>query len=257
MRVACIASPDGLLRGMEKLSFSLGLPLVPAGRLPAFDVDYTLEFIAGILQLTPIDRKKGGGLFVDFSSPSAEYRRHTSGIKQDIARAVGCKPDYRPRVLDLTAGLGGDAFVLASVGCHVTLIEQNPVVYALLQDGISRALLGDNEVARIVSSGLTLLPRQDALQYLSSSPALFDVVFLDPMFPERQKSAKVKKAMQYFHDIVGFDHGQEEELFLRAREKAIRRVVVKRPKLAPDLAASEPSYRLVGKSVRYDVYVNA
>lgn len=255
MSIACLASREGLASGIDKLAKSLSLPLIQPQQI-SNHYDYLLEYSVGILQIAPIDKKKGGGLFVDFNSASIEHRRHTSGIKQEIAKAVGCKSDYRPTVLDITAGLGGDAFVLACLGCNVSLVEKNPIVYALLADGISRAGLLDNDTRQIINDRMTLLPKQRAQESLLSMTNHFDVIYIDPMFPERQKTAKVKKAMQYFHDIVGFEHEQEDELLQLAREKATKRVVIKRPKLAPYLAEKKPSYQLKGKSVRYDVYVN-
>jgi 16S rRNA (guanine1516-N2)-methyltransferase len=219
------------------------------------DSGFLLESHEGVLQLLPRDSKRGGPLLVDFRAPSVAYRRNTSGIKQEIARAVGCKPGYRPTVFDATAGLGSDAFVLASLGCHVTLAEQHPVVFALLEDGLKRARQGDDDVAAITTEFLQLLPMGSALMHLAASAETFDVVYLDPMFPERQKSASVKKAMQYLHEVVGIDHQQEEELFRLARSKAGKRVVVKRSRHAPDLVPEKPSYRVEGKAVRYDVYL--
>ncbi len=257
MQIACLESYDGLSFGIDKLSNKLDLPLLTPQNLFKHEINYLLEYQAGKLQLSPVDKKQGGALYVDFNSASTEYRRQSSGIKQEIAKAVGCKADYRPTVLDVTAGLGGDAFVLASLGCKVGLVEKNPVVFSLLEDGFSRAQLLDNEVRQIIDSCMKLLPRQSAIECLSSTLDSFDVIYLDPMFPERQKTAKVKKAMQYFHDIVGFDHEQEDDLLALAREKAGKRVVVKRPKLAPLLADKKPGFQLKGKSVRYDVYVNS
>jgi 16S rRNA (guanine1516-N2)-methyltransferase len=216
--------------------------------------DYYLGMQQDILYLSPVDKARGGALYVDFASDAAEYRRTTSGIKQDIAKAVGCKPGYRPCVLDLTAGLGGDAFVLASVGCDVTLVENNAVAYALLEDGFRRASELANDVAEVLAC-MHLQPQQDALAYLSTMPARPDVIYLDPMFPERQKAAKVKKAMQYFHDVVGCAHEQELALLEQSLQSAEKRVVVKRPRKAPLLASKPASYQLIGKSVRYDIYL--
>jgi 16S rRNA (guanine1516-N2)-methyltransferase len=255
MRIACVDTEDAFSESVANLADTLHLPLIsPQEDFSQFD--YLLGFTQGALQLCPSDKQKGGTLLVDFDSSAMEYRRHSSGIQQDIAKAVGCKSGFRPRVLDVTAGLGGDAFILASLGCHITLVENNPVVYAMLVDGIQRALKLQNETASIVQDRIHLMPRQDALDYLANTAVDIDVVYLDPMFPERQKTAKVKKAMQYFHDIVGCYHEQESVLLDLACKKALRRVVVKRPKLAPLLDNKKPSYQLKGKSVRYDIYLN-
>ncbi len=254
MHLACIDTEDTFSAYISHLASELQIPLISAHQ-DFSRYDYVLSFNEGTLQLAPSNKSRGGALCVDFDSSTIEKRRSTSGIRQDIAKAAGCKAGYRPRILDVTAGLGGDAFILASLGCDVTLVENNPLVYALLSDGITRAEKLDAETGFIVREKLHLMPRQDALAYLAAGTAEVDVIYLDPMFPERQKSAKVKKAMQYFHDIVGCYHEQESELLVLALKKALKRVVVKRPKLAPLLAEKVPDYQVKGKSVRYDIYL--
>ena len=250
--LACIDS--GNHPQLRSLADTLGIPLL-SDSCDVSGFQYLLCTHNGELVLQPVDRSNGGPLSVNFHSAAIDYRRQHSGIRQDIARSVGCKPGYRPSVLDATAGLGGDAFVLASLGCRMTLLENNPVAYALLEDGLKRAGEAEDEIGGIVSHQLTLLPSQDAIAFLNRHPGGFDVVYLDPMFPERQKSASVKKAMQYFHDVVGFNPDQEDKLMELALQVAIKRVVVKRPKLAPLLGGREPSYQLKGKTIRYDIYL--
>lgn len=219
---------------------------------------YQLSYSDTVLQLVPLDKKKGGPLSVDFDAAAQLYRREQAGIKQDIAKAVGCKPDYRPRILDATAGLATDASILAYLGCQVDLLEQSEVVYALLSDGLQRALQSENVATQEVVKNLLLLPRQSAQDFLVLKSHDYDVVYLDPMFPERQKSAKVKKAMQYLHDVAGIASlEQERQLLELALVNATKRVVVKRPRLAPFLADKKPSYQLTGKTIRYDVYLTA
>lgn len=216
---------------------------------------YQVQRLAGQLSLLPDDPKLGGPLSVDFSSGASTQRLKTSGIKQDIAKACGFKKGVKPTVLDATAGLGQDAFVLASLGANVSLLERNLNVFALLEDGLQRAL-GDGQIADIAKR-MQLLPCQDSLSYLQQlegKDSHYDCVFLDPMFPERAKAAKVKKAMQYLHEVAGIDAAQEPLLLQAAIAVAKKRVVVKRPKLAPLLAGEKPDLQFKGKTLRYDVY---
>ena len=97
------------------------------------------------------------------------------------------------------------------------------------------------------------LVKQSAQTYLHDSEQCFDVVYLDPMFPARQKSAAVKKEMAMFHHLVGEDHNDASLLQL-ALEHARFRVVVKRPKGAPFFAEQAPSLSQEGKSGRFDIY---
>ena len=191
---------------------------------------------------------------VDFVGGKAGHRRKFGGGKgQDIAKAVGLNKGVTPHVLDGTGGLGRDAFVLASLGCTVTLIERSPVIAALLQDGIDRATL-DPEVG-VIARRMSLINEDSrlAMQSMAEAGKLFDVVYLDPMFPHREKSALVKKEMRIFQDLLSGDP-DADELLEPAESLAEYRVVVKRPKMAPDLAAKEPTYRLEGKACRYDIH---
>ena len=120
-----------------------------------------------------------------------------------MAKAVGIKGDYLPDVVDATAGLGRDAFVLASVGCRVRMLERNPVVAALLDDGLARGY-ADAEIGGWLQERLQLI-HASSLTALSDITPRPQVVSVDPMFPHKQKSALVKKEMRVFQSLVGPD----------------------------------------------------
>lgn len=157
------------------------------------------------------------------------------------------------QVVDATAGLGTDSLLLAAAGFEVTMYEQNPVICALLEDALTRGR--DNpELLDIVSR--VHLRRGDSIEGMRASGFIPDVILLDPMFPERQKSAAVKKKFQLLHQLE-LPCGNEEELLRAAFEARPRRVIVKRPAKGPLLAGRRPDYALRGKAVRYDVFVLA
>lgn len=222
---------------------------------------FALVYSDTALALHHTGRKVPGPVQVDFLGGAVDHRRRFGGGKgQMIAKSVGLKPHVYPKVADLTAGLGRDAFVLASLGCKVQMWERSPVVYRLLADGLARARQGaqesgDQALADILA-GMTL-HRGDGLSYLQSlsadDPERPDVIYLDPMFPERQKSADVKKEMRAFHTLVGADE-DAGALLEPALQQARYRVVVKRPRKAPDLGGRAPGHRIEGKSSRFDVY---
>ncbi|MBB3062243.1 class I SAM-dependent methyltransferase [Microbulbifer rhizosphaerae] len=210
------------------------------------------------LQLCATGRKAPGPVFVDFVGGTAAHRRKYGGGKgQQIAKAVGLRSGFYPGVVDATAGLGRDAFVLASLGCKVHMLERNPVVRALLRDGLERlqnAALEDVELAPIAQRlGLeeSDVSARDWLQ--DQAPESIPVVYLDPMFPERGKSAGVKKEMAAFHQLVGSDE-DADGLLEPALAACYYRTVVKRPRLAPCLAGRKPALSLEGKSGRFDIY---
>jgi 16S rRNA (guanine1516-N2)-methyltransferase len=219
--------------------------------------DYLLNISESGLSLVPSADKGYGPISCDFAGGAHSHRRRFGGGNgQAIAKAIGVSGKFSPQVLDLTAGLGGDSFVLASLGSTVTMLERNPIVHSLLADGLSRAELSaedDSDLGAIMAR-ITLIEANSADYLQQGSDSLSaDVVYLDPMFPERKKSAKVKKQMQAFHAIVGTDPDADKLLSL-ALDVANYRVVVKRPTGADYLANSKPSYSLEGKSTRYDIY---
>lgn len=213
------------------------------------------------LGLVEFSRKKIQPVVVDFQSGKANHRRMFGGGKgQLIAKAVGLSSRFKPHLVDATAGLGGDAFVLASLGCQITLLERNPIVRALLEDGLARAIQSQDADLVAIVSRMQLLCC-DSIDYLQSTQktanqtaAIADVIYLDPMFPERKKSAAVKKEMQMFHGLVGSDSDQAD-LLSAAQRVAKYRVVVKRPRLAKTIGESTPTYQLPGKTSRFDIYV--
>lgn len=210
------------------------------------------------LSLQQGGKKAPGPVKVDFVNGASAHRRKYGGGKgQSIAKAVGLSSAYKPTVLDATAGLGRDAFVLATLGCNVTLIERHPVVCLLLQSGLACAVSDDNaaEVADIMhrmqllqGNSIELLAR-----WFEDGRAQPDIVYLDPMFPHSKASAEAKKEMKLFRSLVGADL-DEDQLWEQANNIARCRVVVKRPAKAPPLAGREPSYVLAGKANRFDVY---
>ncbi len=189
----------------------------------------------------------------EFVTGKMGYRReHGGGAGQLVARAVGLnKSRVGLHVLDATAGLGQDAFVLAALGCRVTLFERNPVIHALLEDGLARAAL-NVECAPIIAR-MTLREGSSVQWLASAGPDVADVIYLDPMFPHRDKSALVKKEMQVFRTLVG-DDNDSQQLLAAALQCATYRVVVKRPRKAPAIEGPEPATRIEGKSSRYDIY---
>lgn len=214
--------------------------------------EYVLQLSAAGLQLLEQGPDAPGPVRVDFVEGAQAHRRQFGGGSgQMIAKAIGVQPGIRPQVLDATAGLGRDAFVLASLGCQVTLIERQPIIAALLEDGLLRAGQAP-EVAAIIAR-MQLL-HGDAIQLMQrwSLPAP-QVVHLDPMFPHRDKSALVKKEMRLFRPLVGADD-DAPQLLAAALALATHRVVVKRARKAPCIEGPKPGYSLEGKSSRYDIY---
>lgn len=239
----------------------LGVDLLPPATDPVEVCGWPLLLVCAAqgLQLRQSGPQAPGPVMVDFVSGAVGHRRRFGGGGgQHIAKAVGVKAGVRPRVADVTAGLGRDSFVLATLGCEVTLIERSPVISMLLADGIEQGRR-DVEVAEILAR-MTLLEYDaiDWLQQLKASAAATgfqppQVVYLDPMFPHSNKSAEVKKEMRLFRQLIGADD-DAGQLLQAALAVAQNRVVVKRPRKAPSIAGPEPGFKIEGKSGRFDVY---
>jgi 16S rRNA (guanine1516-N2)-methyltransferase len=247
-KVAVLAAGHQFLE--TALALELGVQVIKKSNN---SYDFLLRFTPEGLGLEPVDGRSGA-VRVDFAAGKARHRRVFGGGKgQQLAKAVGVQGTVRPTVLDLTAGLGADAFVLASLGCQVSMVERQWVVRALLTDGLARAAL-DIDVGDIATS--MCLKKGHALSVMATWEAVApQVIYLDPMFPHSGKSAQVKKEMALFRQLVGSDE-DADTLLAPALALASHRVVVKRPRIAPDLAQQKPTYRLEGKANRFDIYVN-
>ncbi len=224
----------------------LGLPMGDA------EADFALQVSDDSLQLQQLGDDAPGPVRVDFIEGKAAHRRlFGGGSGQMIAKAVGIQPGVRPRVLDATAGLGKDAFVLASLGCEMSLIERQPIIAALLEDGLARGA-EDLDVGGIIGRMRLLTGNSiELIRRWEGEPP--QVIYLDPMFPHREKTALVKKEMRLFRPLVG-DDMDAPALLEAALALATHRVVVKRPRKAPCIEGVKPGYALDGKSSRYDIY---
>lgn len=206
------------------------------------------------LELRKLDEPKLGAIAVNFVDGTMAHRRKFGGGRGEaVAKAAGIKGDYLPTVIDATAGLGRDAFVLAAIGCKVLLVERNPVVAALLEDGLQRAYL-DPEIGAFMQERMQLATVRHIAQLAPATQAA-EVVYLDPMYPHKQKSALVKKEMRVFQHLVGADL-DADSLFAPARALAKKRVVVKRPDYAPFMAEQKPDFSQTTKNHRFDIYLS-
>lgn len=215
------------------------------------------------LELRKTDEPKLGAIYVDLVGGAVGHRRKFGGGKgQAIAKAAGLNKGATPTILDGTAGLGRDAFVLASLGCHVQMVERHPVVAALLDDGLERAKQ-DSDIGGWVSERMSLIHASslNALDKIAQDETFVkpDVVYLDPMYPHpenKKKSALVKKEMRVFQSLVGADL-DADGLLQPALQLATKRVIVKRPDYAEWLDNQKPSMAIETKKNRFDVYVKA
>jgi len=186
--IGCLIISEQFSAATRRLAKQLHLPVLTSPTQEK--TDCWLYFDAQGLHLKHIHV-----ITVDFTTGKNNYRRlYGGGRNQAIAKAIGLKHSHNIKVLDATAGLGRDAFVLASLGCSVTLIEQSPIIAALLEDGLKRAA-SHPHISQIIQR--IHLINTNSIPYMQqlSSVDQPDVVYLDPMFPLRKQSALPQKEM--------------------------------------------------------------
>ena len=193
-----------------------------------------------------------GALRVDFVTGAVAHRlRFGGGRGQDLAKAMGLRAGKTPKIVDATAGLGRDSFLLASLGAEVTMIERSDVMHGLLQDGMARARQ-EGGVFGTILSRMTLL-HGDAKALLPKLNA--EAILIDPMHPPRKTSALVKRELRQVREIVGTDE-DAVALMQVALRYARQRVVLKWPAKAAPMPGIKPhSQQILGKSTRYDVFM--
>lgn len=230
-----------------ELAGSLGLPVWPQGTDPGPDrllLSYTFDGLTlsqGNMRYTCdysrlLPRIRPAALKRELLVKTAGFRNETDGLF----------------LIDATAGMGEDSFLLAASGFEVLMIEHNPVIVALVSDALERAKASSQlgEVASRIS-----IMQGDSIRILPTVTRKPDVIYLDPMFPERAKSAKVKKKAQLLQALET-PCRDEADLLSAATSLSPRKIVVKRPRTADCLNGVKPSYSNVGDTVRFDCYVH-
>ncbi len=225
------------------LARKYGIPELPAGNPPAA-AEFLLRVDDSGLALHSLREPKTGQVKVDFASGAIQRRARDDLRGQHLLRAVGTGLE----VLDATAGLGRDAFLLASVGNRLHLLEREPAIYALLADGLRRAA-ADPDLAPVIER-----MRPHCADFRDwDETRRYDVIYLDPMFPRPEKRARGKKDMVFLQRLAGA--ADESGLLARALGCARNRVVAKRPPREPWMDGEKPSFSYSGRVSRYDVYL--
>ena len=194
----------------------------------------------------------GLSLTADLSEMIPRIKKGVLG-KELLVKAARIRGKEHPTVLDATAGFGQDSLLLSAAGFQVLLYEYDPVISALLADALFRAK-DVPELSEAVSR-MTLF-REDSIRAMKALSEAPDVIYLDPMFPKRNKSALIKKKFQLLQKLEK-PCPDEEELLSAALFAHPHKIVIKRPLKGPFLAGRKPDYSLEGKAIRYDCIVLA
>ncbi len=191
-------------------------------------------------------------LKIDFVTGAVGHRlRFGGGRGQDLAKAMGLRAGKTPMIVDATAGLGRDSFLLASLGAQVILIERSEKMHALLVEGMNRAENEGGEFREII--GRMSLMKGDAKDLIPELSG--EAILIDPMHPPRQKSALVKRELRQVREIVGTDD-DAADLVRIALAHAQNRVVLKWPAKADPIDGLKAcTHQILGKTTRYDVFM--
>ena len=183
--------------------------------------------------------------------PILHRLKYGKGRGQNLAKAVGMKSNKNRNIIDATAGLGYDSFILASLGAKVTLIERSQKMHEILQNGIDEGILFGGEIEKIINRMELLFgDSKDILPKLTP-----EVIMIDTMYKDRKKTALVKNNMRLVREIVGPD-SDYIELLKVALNCAKNRVVLKQPRYAePIKEITKCSHQILGKTIRYDVFM--
>ena len=242
--------PDFVPRARQLLQWMQSHGLSPA----AATADWLLAVGPTGLTLFPAEDCARSGLRTVFWGGPLAWRRRHPGGRELLARAVGLKSGRRPRILDATAGLGRDAFVLAAIGCQVKMLERSALLALLLVDALQRAWASEQGDLRPVLERLSL-ECVDAVGWLAEAdPSEVDVICLDPMFPVRRRNVAARRQMVLLQQLEG-NADEGAELLEAALASGVSRVVVKRPGKASPLGRV-PNYSIKGSAIRFDVYLS-
>lgn len=187
----------------------------------------------------------------DYTSMIPRFHQHNLNSELLVKAAKIRNLDHIPTVIDATAGLGEDSLLLAAAGFKVHMYEYNEIIYSLLYDAINRAKRNPELTDIVKMIEITNGNSVDALQKLSFTP---DVIYLDPMFPTREKSSLIKKKFQILQKLE-LPCDNENELLESAIASGARKIIIKRPLKGKQLGNITPSYSYKGKSIRYDCIV--
>ena len=246
LRISVAAADPARAEQAADLAARLALPVVALH--DAQDFEFVLAVTHDGLELREAGNPFTTGVRADFRSIDVRRGSRNLSKKQPLARAIGRESR---RVLDATAGLGHDAFLLAAMGYEVTALERSAVVASLLSDGVQRALT-EPHLREAIDDRLCVV-QADARTFMRDLTDVPDVIYLDPMFPPRRKaSALARKSIRLIRTVVGED-ADAKELLQAALASGARRVVLKRPTDArADLGAA--SLIIPARLVRYEVF---
>ena len=238
LKIAILSHDERYKTATINLAKQLKLPVVSEKT----DYDFLLVYTSQGLGLCTMTLAFKKPFYVDFSTKRLQYR--VTNLRQErLLKATALLKKSQQRVLDATAGLGRDAYLMAQTGADVIMLERNPIIYVLLQDAMKRLKMNTSLKLR--------LQQHEAKSFILNHADDFDVIYLDPMYVSEHKSALVKKEMQILQTLIGPDLDYVDLLTVALKQKQ-KRIVIKRAIHSEPILT--PSYSYSAKDTRFDVY---
>ncbi|MBL4773590.1 MAG: class I SAM-dependent methyltransferase, partial [Alcanivoracaceae bacterium] len=217
----------------------LGLNPMDLNPVLSQDTNYQIELFENKLSL--YQKQDKHHVFVDFNSKQLNFRSQAHINAELVNKAVLGKKKQATTIMDCTAGFGKDSYLMSLTGSQIIAYESNPLMYALLKDGLNRANIDTIS-----------LRKKDALKEVKNTDC--EVIYIDPMYPTNKKSAKNNKHMMFLQAFVGHQAEMAEQLFTQALLSKAKKIVIKRPVKAAYVLAKKPTSQIVGKAARFDIY---
>ncbi len=234
-----ILTTDSLSQAV-KLRIEL-LGLNPLDLIPILSENPTYHLEIFQHKLSLLHKKDKHHVYVDFGSKQLKFRSQAHLNAELVIKAVLGKKKQATTIMDCTAGFGKDAYIMSLTGSKIIAYEFNPLMYALLKDGLNRT-----EIDTII------LRKKNALREIKNTDC--EVIFIDPMYPATKKSAKNNKEMTVLQNIIGHQPLMAEDLFIQAKLSAAKKIVIKRPIKSGFVINQKPTSQIIGKSARFDIY---
>ena len=186
---------------------------------------------------------------VNFMNGKLGWRLKRADHESNLKKALG-KTKNSLKIFDATAGLLSDAMIFLSLGHKVVAVEQSKIIFLLVDDAIKRA---KNEIPFLKNINLI---NANSLDIYKSSKELFDIVYLDPMYPILKKNIKKSGDLNSLRSILKIENIliDEDSLIDGFMKTDYKKLVLKRPLKAKKLH-SNINYQVKGKSTRFDIYL--